>query len=173
MYRVLFLIAISFPSSLLAQGSVDHIARAHIEHLKDLIASADKRYEQRFDAQEKAVGAALASVERAGATALAAAKEAVNKSEASTNDRLALHNGLQQRLDGQTATFPTRKEVEQNFSSLTERLNRLQERVDKGEGKDSGASALWGYIAGVFGLLIGASGIVLAISRRVERRMAT
>lgn len=92
-------------------GVVDPIARAEIDHLKDLINAADKRYEQRFNAQESAVGAALAALEKAGAAELAANKEASYKSATDLEKRLDSVNEFRGQLSDQASTFVTRTEL--------------------------------------------------------------
>ncbi len=68
-------------------------------HISDLMRAADKRYEQRFDAQEKAVKDALASADRA-----------VNKAETASEKRLDSVNEFRKTLSDQTGTFLTRAE---------------------------------------------------------------
>lgn len=89
----------------------------------------DKRYQQRFEAQTKAIDAALL-----------AAKEAVTKAETATEKRFESVNEFRQTLSDQAGTFVSRIE-----------FNSLKERMDRGEGKSSGLSAAWGYLIGLAG----------------------
>lgn len=68
--------------------------------LKLIIDEHDRQYGQRFDAQEKAVAAALA-----------AAKEAVVKQDAASEKRFDSVNEFRNTLKDQTGTFVTRAEL--------------------------------------------------------------
>ena len=68
-------------------------------HVVRLLQESDKRYEQRFQAQEKSVKDALASADRA-----------VNKAETASEKRLDSVNEFRKTLSDQTGTFLTRAE---------------------------------------------------------------
>lgn len=152
---------------------VDQIARTEIAHLKELLNAADKRYEQRFNAQETAVAAGLNAQEKAIAAALSAAKEAVTKAEIAAEKRLDSVNEFRGQLRDQQATFISKAEAEQRLLALSEKLNSLQQRVDKNEGKNSGFSEGWGYVIGAIGLALGVFGayrILVPSNRQADRR---
>ena len=128
----------------------DPIARAEIAHVRELLIAADRRYEQRFDAQEKAVGAALS-----------AAKEAVIKAEGATEKRFEGVNEFRRALADQQTTFMTRKETDQQLSEMTRQLRELQMRLDKAEGVGTGAWNLWVLIGGALLLIAAVIGVVL------------
>src|SRR5688572_16340560 len=85
------------------------------EHLEAVISGNDARYNQRFDAQEKAVSAALA-----------AAKEAVSKAETAIGERLKLLNEFRQQSADRDQTMIQRKEVEAMLNGITEKIGDLQ-----------------------------------------------
>lgn len=85
--------------------------KAHFEALQQ---ESDKRYEQRFGAQEKAVNAALT-----------AAKEAVSKAETSAEKRFDSVNEFRAQLSDQAATFMPRMESEQRMSTLDEKIGAV------------------------------------------------
>lgn len=95
-------------------------------HILDLQDAANKRYEQRFDAQEKAVSAALA-----------AAKEAVSKAETAIGERLKLLNEFRQQSADRDQQMISRVEVEAMFKATTEKISDLQARMDRGEGRSA------------------------------------
>jgi len=97
--RWIFL-ALALAVSAQSIAQTDVVARTEILHLKELLAAADRRYEQRFDAQEKAVQAALN-----------AAKDAVNKAEQASEKRLDSVNEFRAQLRDQAGTFVTRSEL--------------------------------------------------------------
>jgi hypothetical protein len=144
-----------------AVAQTDPLARSEINHLRELIQSNDKRYEQRFDAQEKAVGAALAAQKELSAQALANSKEAITKADVSTEKRFEAVNEFRSTLRDQQNTFMTRKEAEASMAELTRQVRDLQARVDKAEGQGSGAWNLWVLIGGGVVLLVGVLGILI------------
>jgi hypothetical protein len=152
---------------------VDLLARSEIAHLKELLAAADKRYEQRFNAQEGAVSAALAAQEKSNAIVAGSAKEAVAKAEIAGEKRFDSINEFRGQLRDQQTTFMTRMEVDQRLSSLGERVTALQARVDQREGISTGASNLWGYFLGGSMLIVAILGGVVTIyslNRKVSRK---
>jgi hypothetical protein len=91
------------------------------ERLKDM----DLRYQQRFDAQQRALEDALQSVKEATRADLDAAKEAVNKAEKSNERRFDSVNEFRAQLADQASTFMTRREAEARLGALMEKLESL------------------------------------------------
>jgi exonuclease VII large subunit len=91
------------------------------ERLKDM----DLRYQQRFDAQQQALDAALQAVKEATKADLDAAKEAVNKAEKANERRFDAVNEFRAQLADQAASFLTRREAEARFDALMEKLEAL------------------------------------------------
>ena len=108
----------------------------------------DIRYQQRFDAQTKAIDAALQ-----------AAKEAVIKAEIATEKRFEAVNEFRGTLTDQAATFVSRAEFNAVRQAYDDRIAALTTRLDKDEGKSAGLSSGWGYIVAVIGIL----GVLIAI----------
>jgi len=92
--RWIFL-ALALAVSAQSIAQTDVVARTEILHLKELLAAADRRYEQRFDAQEKAVQAALNAA----------------KAEQASEKRLDSVNEFRAQLRDQAGTFVTRSEL--------------------------------------------------------------
>ena len=131
-------------------------------HILALLAERDRRYQERFDAQTKALDAAflaqqtaaasaLLSQEKATQTAMAASEKAITKAETATDNRLTLLNELR-------GGVATREQLE----ALAVRMADLKERFDELKGRGAGANALWGY-------LVGALGIVFAVAALLTR----
>lgn len=108
------------------------------------IEGNDKRYEQRFAAQETAVSAALLSAEKA-----------VTKAETATENRLILLNELR-----------TGVATKEQMDALSTRLSDMKERQDKLEGRGTGASALWGYVVGAVGFVVALVSLYLMLTGR-------
>lgn len=106
------------------------------EHIRELLnevesrhtahsSETDLRYQQRFDAQTKAVDAALLAADKAINAALAAIDRAVAKAEGAADKRFEGVNEFRAQLNDQAKTFITRVELD---SQIT-RLNDLTQRV--------------------------------------------
>lgn len=116
-------------------------------HLRDILAEKDLRYQQRFEAQTLAINAAMA-----------AAEKAVSKAEAANERRFDAVNEFRATLADQAGQFVTKVEL----NGLVERFTDLVARVDRSEGKSGGMDAAWGY-------LFGAAGIATAVVALVVR----
>lgn len=126
-------------------------------YLESLIASADQRYSQRFDAQEKAV-----------TSALAAAKEAVIKAEIASDKRFEGVNEFRAALSDQQRTLMPRAEVEAINTAHEKEVFELKKRLDALAAERAGIKGGWGYAVGVAGLvalLIGGVLTVLNLSK--------
>lgn len=139
------------------------------QDLKDSInqrfTDADLRYQQRFDAQTKALDAALAAQKEAVQTALAAAEKATTKAEVASDKRFDSVNEFRQTLTDQALTFMPRAEAEARLGSLAEKVDDLKSVVHAGlsdlntklaaaSGRGSGLQAGWAYLLGGVGLLV-------------------
>jgi hypothetical protein len=113
------------------------------EHLKALLAEMDLRYQQRFDAQNTAIAAALL-----------AAEKAVSKAETAADKRFELLNELRMGV-------ATRSDYE----AQEKLIGTLSSRLDKQEGKSTGLNAGWGYLIGAIGLVSGLIGIFIALGK--------
>ncbi len=136
-------------------------------HLSAIIVESDRRYEQRFVAQEQAVVVALEAVnkefhehlaqarleaktaleanERALVAALAATEKAIDKSEIATEKRFESVNEFRQQLSDIISQFPRKIEVDQKFDSVVDKIDLIREgmarvhsRLDLTEGSRAG-----------------------------------
>jgi hypothetical protein len=110
----------------------------------------------RFEAQEKAVAAALAAQEKAVAAALAAADRAVAKAEVAAEKRFEGVNEFRATLSDQARTLMPRSESEQAIKTLTEKLDILTARVNARDERGVGMGQGWA-------LLIAAAGFISAV----------
>jgi hypothetical protein len=120
------------------------------EHTSD---ERDKRYEQRFMAQEQSTKTAFESQQLAMAAALAAADRAVAKAEVATEKRFDSVNEFREQLKDQANTLMTRSESDARMSSMTEKIDRLTNRADMRDGKGDGLTSGWGFLVGGIGIL--------------------
>lgn len=156
------------------------------EHFTKVIAEVDRRYEERFEAQEKAVNTALVASEKAVqaafvaqekavTAALIAQKEAVIKAENSAEKRFESVNEFRKTLADQTATFIPRAEAIQRADNnaekianidkrMTDSLAQIHSRLDLTAGKSTGMEAVWGWIIGAIGLAATIISIILVFN---------
>ena len=113
-----------------------------------LIIERDLRHNQRFDAQEKAVAAALS-----------AAKEAVEKAEAAADKRFEAVNEFRGTLSDQARTFATRAELGAALKGLDDKIYELKARADIAGGRQAGLSSGWAILIGAVSL----AGAILAM----------
>lgn len=109
-------------------ANIKELLETEICAIRKTMKESDRRYEQRFDAQEKATGVAITS-----------AKEAVTKAEASTERRFESVNEFRAALSDQSASLMSRAEVEQLNKSLSDKIDEqgkliteLRSRLDVG-----------------------------------------
>lgn len=100
---------------------------------------------QRFDAQEKAVAAALA-----------AAKEAVAKAEAAAEKRFDAVNEFRATLKDQQATLIPRVEVDVRIKAIEAKIADDEARIVQIVSRNEGSSQLWQGIAVALGIGIAA-----------------
>ena len=124
-------------------------------HVRDLIEERDRRYNERFIAQEKAVEAALTS-----------AKEAVLKAEGAAERRFESVNEFRNTLADQARDLMPRLETEALIKNIEEKVTRLERRDITRSGEHTGRENLWAYAVGAVGLLGGVVGIALALVGR-------
>jgi hypothetical protein len=128
-------------------------------HWTDKFIEKDLRDQQRFDAQQKALTDALQSAEKAVTAALTAANTAVGKAETANEKRLDSVNEFRQTLVDQAATFMPRLESEAKVEAITEKIAELAKRVDMNasnlglvRARGAGATEVWGYVVGAAGV---------------------
>lgn len=143
------------------------------EYFERILAEKDAAYAQRFEAQEKAVEAALI-----------AQKEAVQKAETAAEKRFDSVNEFRAQLSDQATTFMPRREAESSMRAMTEKyeqlaktnadnIDALERRQDRNEGRSSGLGAGWGYLVGGIGIVGAVIGIIFGfMNTKVERNAA-
>jgi len=125
-----------------------------LDHIRALLREMDLRYQQRFDAQSRALEAALLAAEKAVGTALTAAEKAVNKAETAAEKRFESVNEFRQQLNDYQSTLLPRTEYEARHVVLVEKIAELSSRVDKTEGTSKGGQQMWGYVAAAIALVV-------------------
>lgn len=91
-----------------------------VETIYAIIEEREKRFNERFHSQEQAV-----------ASALTAAKEAVDKAEKAQERRLDLLNEFRAQAADESAKFLPKGEYNVNHEGLIERVNKLEVSVGR------------------------------------------
>jgi hypothetical protein len=151
------------------------------QHLLDIIAGNDKRYEQQFADEKEAVNAALLSAQQAVTKAEMAAEkrfESVNEFRGQMNDQSKTFmprgeaDGAIKSLNERVSGFMPRAEVDGQIKALNDKVLDLASRVNVEQGQSAGSSATWAYIllalgglGAVFGI-VGALAAVISVFRK-------
>ncbi len=139
--------------------------------LRDLMLERDRRYEDRFKAQEIAVTAALSAQKEMTGSAFASSEKAIVKAEEAQRAYNLSHNDLVRKMDEQYKHMMPRSECEKAIDGQIIRLNDLKESIHQVrleimkeivslresrssiEGHTSGLSAGWGYLVGAAAII--------------------
>jgi ferritin-like metal-binding protein YciE len=149
-------------------------------HIESLLMSYDKRYEQRHEAAQRALEAALVAQKEAVREAFAAQREAINaalasadravsKAEIASEKRFDAVNEFRGQLGDQQRTLMPRMEAENRIASLAEKLAVLEgfrtEMLSKGTGSREGYAFAIGVIGVVLTILSVIGGGIALLSR--------
>lgn len=93
-----------------------------ISRQADIASEMDRRYQQRFDAQQQALQDALMAQEKAVNAALAAADRAVLKAEVASEKRFDSVNEFRATLADQAASLMPRGEAEARLGNLGDKV---------------------------------------------------
>jgi hypothetical protein len=124
-------------------------------HVLEVIGEHDRRYEQRFLAQESAVQAALVAQEKAVNAALIAADRAVAKAEQAQERRNEATNEFRGQLADQAATLMPRREAEQSIATLRDQMGVLQNFDARLLGFGTALALISGIVGGILGHRLG------------------
>ena len=122
-------------------------------YLSKIMDERDRAYQQRWEAQEKAVAAALIAQEKSVATAfnaqekavasaLSAAERAVSKAETASEKRF---DTINEKIESNNTILD---KFESNTKSLVGRIDDLREYKDTASGKATGLHSGWVYLLG-------------------------
>ncbi len=122
-------------------------------HILQMMIEHDRRYEQRFAAQEKAVASALGAAERA-----------VAKAETATEKRFEGVNEFRSQLADQAQTFMPRTETEIRLGTIETRLTDLQSRADQSSARAVGRNDVVAWVIAGIASVAALVAVVVAIA---------
>lgn len=131
--------------------SLKEYTDAQITDLQRAMEVGDERLREHIQKQAIQIEAALVSanalevervnrVHREAELVAEASKEAISKAEASNERRFKASNEFRQSLIDQAATFLPRKEYDARHDTLVTQVQTLNDRLNRGEGKDVGSA---------------------------------
>jgi len=126
------------------------------DYVDAMLAQADKRNEQRFLAQEKAVDAALASADKAS-----------SKSEVNAERWRASANEWRGAMSDRDRELPSRREVDAAMAAHDERIRRLEDEAKSNKGKSAGIGLIVSVIVGSVTLAVIVISAVVAVANAV------
>ena len=90
---------------------------------------------------------------------------AVSKAETAHEKRFDSINEFRAQLRDQQVTFMPRPEAEKSIQANAEKIDSLQARMDRNEGRGNGLNQGWAYLVGAVGLAATVIIIVMTLSR--------
>jgi len=125
--------------------------------LTSLIAAADLRYSERFQAQEKAILKAESASEKRF--------DGVNEFRGALSDMVGK---LMPRAESEQRYMALSVESEQRYVTLSEKLDLLRQRIDKHEATGGGLRMGWGYLAGSIATLVGVFTLLTLVAGHIR-----
>jgi hypothetical protein len=128
-------------------GFVQDLLSEKIDHLRSEVQGNDKRYAERFAAQEEAN-----KYDQVKSNEFRGALEDVGKKQMPRTEAEAINKAMTERAEaGQRANG--------------EKIDALQARMDRNEGRGGGLQAGWAYLVGAIGLAATLIVIFMALRR--------
>ena len=150
---------ITLQEHLKALRDADMAAQTRLENERDL------RYQQRWEAQNKAVETAMIAAEKAVNAALQSAERAVGKADIATEKRFESVNEFRAQLADQSSTLLSRQEYLAGHKALDEKITSIKELQSAGTGASQAISNGWKYALAAGTLLLGLAGVILAAAK--------
>jgi hypothetical protein len=133
------------------------------EHFEALLAEAEKRNGQRFDAQQEAVTTALNAAKEAVTAAMSAAEKAVAKAETAADKRLDGLNELRQMALDWKTEFARQTTVDLQIKNVSDRLSTLENARQETSGKSTGQAQVGEWVRNLVIIAIGIGAIVIPL----------
>jgi len=113
------------------------------EHMEPRFTDLERLIDTRFEAQEKATGAALASAEKA-----------VAKAESLATTRSAQQNEWRGTVNDLITTMMPRAEYAIAHKSLVDKVNDVASCLDRGEGRSTGSNTVIAWVIAGLGVAV-------------------
>lgn len=134
------------------------------EMIRLLMSERDRRVDERINALEQLMTAAIQSQKEAVAIAMAAADRAVNKAEGAAERRFESINEFRAALADQAGHFMTRSEMDARLSGVSDRLNLNANRIERIDGRTQGVSAAMAAGIAIVSILVAVSAVFVQLA---------
>jgi hypothetical protein len=122
-------------------------------------ASIQKQFDERDVRTEQAAGAVKIAVD----AALQAQKEAATETNKSSTAAITKSETATTKQIDQLGAL-----IQQMSKAFDDKVGDVKDRLTRIEGVGAGASALWGYVAGAIGVIVGIAGLAFAILKALR-----
>lgn len=159
-----------------AIARIDDLRKAEVNRIDEKIELIDIKVQTQFTSAKEAVNTAFEAQEKAIGAALVGTREAINKSDATTDKRFDL---LSEKIDGIAETISKNTgaqgiyvthsdlsiEMEKLRTSFESMLRPVINFMNSSQGQQKGVSSSWGVLLGAVGLISTIIGIFMIMSR--------
>lgn len=142
----------------------DDLMAAESLRVDQLIVEKEKESIQRWTSLKELIESGLTATEKAVNVALSNQKEALQKAENATERRFESVNEFRNTLGDQQRTLMPRSEVEVIIKAQDSKIDAVQARLDKTEGKGTGVSQSLGWILAAITIL----GFIISNALRIN-----
>jgi len=115
---------------------------------------SEKRYNDRFTAVEASMTATMITQKEALTAALASAEKAVSKSEIEVKEWRTNANEWRGTISDRDQKLMSRAEGEQQLKAQADKIDALDKRMDRAEGRNTGLGDGWKYFLAAVGLIL-------------------
>ena len=129
---------------------LQELIREFRSHVDVRFNEADKRYEQRFVAQQEAMELARK-----------AAAAATDKAEFNSDKWRQSANEWREAMNDRERKFLPRDEAMKDVRALEDKINDLKASRSNLEGKSYTANMFWGYLSAAAGIIVAGIGVML------------
>lgn len=130
-----------------------------------LEAERDLRYQQRWEAQGKAIETGSIAAEKAINAALAAQEKAAERDREANLKSFRDSNEWRTTYGDRDRLQVPRLEYSAGIANLSEKIDDLGKSRDRGDGRSASGTASWGYLIAAVGIATGIAGLALALLR--------
>lgn len=131
------------------------------EYIERILEETEKRNNQRFNAQERAIETASAATKEASAAALTAVKDSGAKAEAAIEKRLEGTNEWQRKFADTEKTYIRGDVAEARFKGMEVQIAALTSQLTETKGRGAGRNDIWIILVVVSGFIVSVTALFI------------